>query len=127
MGMVSIREAATRLGISEDTVRRHLRNGELSGEQEKTPQGFRWRVQVNANGRQATNGTTNSTNGHQDATAELIATLRGQVEAQAKELTELREDRRREVSELHVLLQTAQTALVAPKESIKTGWWEFWK
>jgi len=126
MEMVSIREAATRLGISEDSVRRHLRNGELAGEQEKTPQGFRWRVQVNTNGHQATNGT-NSTNGHQDATAELIATLRGQVESQAKELQELREDRRREVSELHVLLQNSQAMLTAPKESIRTAWWRFWK
>jgi len=126
MEMVSIREAATRLGISEDSVRRHLRSGELAGEQEKTPQGFRWRVQVNTNGHQTTKGT-NSTNSHHDATAELIATLRGQVESQAKELTELREDRRREVSELHVLLQRAQAALTAPKGGIKTGWWQFWR
>jgi len=126
MEMVSIREAATRLGISEDSVRRHLRNGELAGEQEKTPQGFRWRVQINTNGHHATNGT-NATSDHQDATAELIATLRGQVESQAKELQELREDRRREVQELHVLLQTAQTALTAPKESIRTVWWKFWR
>jgi len=122
MEMVSIREAATRLGISEDSVRRHLRNGELSGEQEKTPQGFRWRVQVNTNGH-----SSNGIDDHQDATAELIAMLRGQVESQTKELQELREDRRREVSELHVLLQSAQAALTAPKGGIKTGWWQFWR
>jgi len=122
METVSIREAAERLGISPDTIRRRLRNGTLKGEQEETPQGFRWRVQVNTNGH-----NSNGIDDHQDATAELIATLRGQVEAQAKELTELREDRRREVQELHILLQTAQAALVAPKEGVNSVWWKFWK
>jgi hypothetical protein len=44
--LVSIREAATRLGVSADTVRRRLKRGELGGEQEATPQGFVWRVEV---------------------------------------------------------------------------------
>jgi len=122
METVSIREAAERLGMSPDTIRRHLRNGTLKGEQEKTPQGFRWRVQINTNGSQP-----NNTDGHQDATGELIATLRNQVESQAKELQELREDRRREVQELHILLQTAQAALTAPKEGIRPAWWKFWQ
>ena len=41
---VSIAEAAERLGVSADTVRRRLKRGELTGEQETTPQGFVWRV-----------------------------------------------------------------------------------
>lgn len=43
---VSIKEAAERLGVSADTIRRRLKSGELSGEREKTPQGFVWRVEL---------------------------------------------------------------------------------
>jgi len=43
---VSIKEAAERLGVSADTVRRRLKRGELAGEREKTPQGFVWRVEL---------------------------------------------------------------------------------
>src|SRR5215212_5855918 len=42
--LVSIQEAAARLGVSVDTVRRRLKRGELTGEREPTPQGFVWRV-----------------------------------------------------------------------------------
>ncbi len=43
---VSIQEAAERLGVSADTVRRRLKRGELKGERVKTPQGFVWRIEV---------------------------------------------------------------------------------
>src|SRR5215218_684924 len=43
---VSIKEAAERLGVSQDTMRRRLKSGELAGEREKTPQGFVWRVEL---------------------------------------------------------------------------------
>jgi len=43
---VSIKEAAERLGVSADTIRRRLKSGELAGEREKTPQGFVWRVEL---------------------------------------------------------------------------------
>jgi len=118
MTELSIPEAAHQLGMSEHSVRRRLANGELIGRQMASPGGFRWIVELEP---QDTPDTPQN-----GATGQLIATLRGQVEAQAKELTELREDRRREVSELHVLLQTAQTALTAPKENSKHGW-QFWR
>jgi len=41
---VTINEAAKRLGVSPDTVRRRLKRGDLQGEREKTPQGFVWRI-----------------------------------------------------------------------------------
>ena len=41
---VPIKEAAERLGVSPDTIRRRLKAGELTGEREKTAQGFIWRV-----------------------------------------------------------------------------------
>lgn len=43
---VSITEAAQRLGVSDDTVRRRLRVGQLEGRRERTPRGYRWLVQV---------------------------------------------------------------------------------
>jgi excisionase family DNA binding protein len=46
MAKVSIAEAARRLGISQDTVRKRLRLGELAGEQVRAPGGFRWLVEL---------------------------------------------------------------------------------
>ncbi len=47
-GRVSIKVAADRLGVSQDAVRRRLKNGDLVGEKETTPQGFVWRVELPA-------------------------------------------------------------------------------
>jgi len=41
---LSIKEAADRLHVSEITVRRRIKNGDLAGEHEETPQGYRWVV-----------------------------------------------------------------------------------
>jgi DNA-binding MarR family transcriptional regulator len=46
MPTLTIKQAADRLGISESTVRRHLRADQLKGHQEPTPQGFVWRVEL---------------------------------------------------------------------------------
>jgi len=43
---VTIKEAAELLGVSQDTIRRRLKHGDLAGEREKTPQGFVWRVEL---------------------------------------------------------------------------------
>src|SRR3954452_18472870 len=43
---VTIREAATILGVSSDTIRRRLRSGTLTGERAETPQGFVWYVDL---------------------------------------------------------------------------------
>ncbi len=39
-----IKEAAERLGVSADTIRRRMKKGELVGEKEPTPQGYEWRI-----------------------------------------------------------------------------------
>lgn len=41
---IPIKEAAERLGVSADTVRRRMKKGELVGEKEPTPQGYEWRI-----------------------------------------------------------------------------------
>lgn len=43
---VSISQAAQRLGVSPDTVRRRLKRGDLQGKQERTAQGFVWQIEV---------------------------------------------------------------------------------
>lgn len=43
---VTISEAAERLGVSPDTIRRRLRAGELAAEKVKTAQGLAWRVEL---------------------------------------------------------------------------------
>ena len=124
MAMVSIAEAAHRLGISQDTVRKRLRLGELTGEQAKAPGGFRWLVELpGENAEPQGQGET-----HQEQTTseapyvrELISSLKAQIQTQQEEL----EARRREVEQLHVLLQQAQAALPEPKDG--RSWWRFWE
>jgi len=109
---VSVGEASRRLGVSTDTIRRRISKGELTAHQEPTPQGFRWEIELGPDDQPL--------NGH-DGDGELLVTiLQAQVQAQAEEL----DARRREVSELHVLLQTAQAALTAPE---RRSWWRWWK
>jgi hypothetical protein len=110
---VTISEAARLLGISEPTARRRVRSGDLPGTQTPTPQGFVWMVELPDDVLM-----DSSSSGEISALRELIAQLKTQVEAQGVEL----EARRREVQELHVLLQQAQAALPAPKED-RQSWW----
>jgi hypothetical protein len=121
MAKVSIAEAAHRLSISQDTVRKRLRLGELTGEQVKAPGGFRWLIELpgeNAEpqGQDETHqeGITNEV----PYVRELVDSLQAQIRAQQEEL----EARRREVEQLHILLQQAQAALPAPRDN--RSWWQ---
>jgi hypothetical protein len=113
---VTIPEAAKLLRLSEHTVRRRLRTGELPGEQVESPGGFTWLVEVDDELAQDDQVDT----GEMTIMKTLVARLEAQVEAQAAEL----ESRRREVQELHVLLQQAQSALPAPRNG--RPWWKWW-
>ena len=46
MDLVTMGEAAQRLGVSVDTIRRRLRRGELEGQHQPTPQGFIWLIEM---------------------------------------------------------------------------------
>jgi len=108
---VSVGEAARRLGVSTDTIRRRIGKAELTAHREPTPQGYRWEVELEPNDQ--------ALNGHESDIDVLVTTLQAQVQAQAEEL----DARRREVQELHVLLQTAQAALTSPE---RRPWWRWW-
>ena len=108
---VTIAEAAQILRLSERTIRRRLQVGELTGSRMASPGGYTWLVDV----------PDEAPIGESDRTEALIARLEAQVEAQAQEL----EARRREVQQLHVLLQQAQAALPAPRNG--RPWWRWWR
>jgi len=110
---ISVGEAARRLGVSTDTIRRRISKGELLAHREPTPQGYRWEIELQPNNQPL--------NGHAGDNELLVTTLQAQVQAQAEEL----DARRREVQELHVLLQSAQAQLPPPPQAHRRRWWKF--
>lgn len=141
MAVVSLEEAARRLNCSLATVRRRLRNGDLKGCQKPIPQGFIWEIELpddvtlNPSLKGDMDPATDTDDGlpprantepsnvpddSREVTTlwELVETLKLQVKLQGEEL----EARRREVQELHVLLQRAQAVLPAPRQD-RLSWW----
>src|SRR2546423_290524 len=102
--LVTVREAAVVLGVSDDTVKRRLKLGQLQGQQEKIRNGFRWLVLLPED---------------EPVPAAAIATgmaglVQGELERLRDEVTFLRtelERRHQEVNQLHVLLGQAQSQL----------------
>jgi hypothetical protein len=126
-------EAARRLGVSVATIRRRLHSGELPGFQEPTSQGFKWLVEVPelAIGAPSKPNSQTNSKGVSDSVSDLdgdtpgASTTNGEVAALKETIAVLREEleaRRREVQELHVLLQQAQAALPAPRDN--RPWWQ---
>jgi len=111
MTELTVTEASRILGLSTATVKRRLVSGELTGRKEIRPQGTRWLVEVDT---ARINGSPqlidSSVNGDRELTT-LVTVLQEELAA-----------RRREISELHVLLQNAQAVLPAPRKP----WWMFW-
>jgi hypothetical protein len=127
MGEVSIQEAATRLGVSAETIRRRVHKGVLRSRQVPTPQGFVWMVELpNEEPQQGIHA------GESEQLHELVAVLKAQLEKKDHQLEiqaaahqEQLEAKDRQIEQLHVLLQQAQAALPAPKEN--RSWWRFWQ
>jgi len=116
MTELSVTEAAQTLGLSTATIKRRLVSGELTGRKEPRPQGTRWLVEVDTDRSKANPPLTNSS-------VEGSSTGAGELTTLVAVLQEELAARRREISELHVLLQNAQAALPAPRRP----WWMFWK
>ena len=128
MARLSIPEAVHTLGLSQDTIRKRLRSGDLEGQKVKGAGGFRWEVfvaddptvkgvtQDGNHGDDAQDG--NHANDAQDDNHGNHANGNALVEILREELAE----KNRQISELHRLL--AQTALnAAPGRP----WWQFWR
>jgi transposase-like protein len=109
----TIPEAARRLGVSEHTVRRRVRSGELPGKQVATPQGFTWVVDIPDDLPESETSSSEV-----QALRELVANLQDRINAQGKEL----EAKNKQIEQLHVLLQQAQAALPAPRDH--RPWWQ---
>jgi transposase len=127
MGEVSIQEAATRLGVSVETIRRRLHRGVLKARQVPTPQGFVWMVELPNEEPQQDIRSEESAPLH-----ELVAVLKSQLEKKDHQLEiqaaahqEQLEAKDRQIEQLHVLLQQAQAALPSPKGH--RPWWRFWR
>jgi len=114
-GLFTVTEASRILGLSAATVKRRLVSGELTGRKEARPQGSRWLVEIGTDRTKVNPPLTDSSHTQLTDSSELTTTL---VTMLQEELTA----RRREISELHVLLQNAQAALPAPHKP----WWRFW-
>jgi excisionase family DNA binding protein len=139
MELVTMTEAARRLGVSTDTVKRRLRRGELKGRKRPRPQGFTWLIELEAEVENG-NDTRAATHAHTDAGTDastgasnhledFIASLQSQVAAQQAQLVAKDhqiEIKDRQIEQLHILLQQAQAALPVPKEDRHSWWDKLW-
>jgi len=150
MRLVTMGEAAERLGVSTDTIRRRLRRGELKGRHQLTPQGFIWLIEVP----EPVGGNTEVEHGpgkaplhlasapagssavraiaprdaapaanDLQALRELVEVLHHEIEAKDRQL----DYRNCQIEQLHVLLQQAQSSPMPPGQLPSwdpgiTGW-----
>ena len=121
---VTVRDAAALLVVSEDTVRRRLKAGTLPARHEPTRSGFRWLVEVpdpapeDAPAAPPHAPSPDSDGAPANGHATEVAALRELVDVLQRERATLVEEldaRRREVSELHILLGRAQGRGLPPQ------------
>jgi len=126
MARLSIPEAVHTLGLSQDTIRKRLRSGDLQGQKVKGAGGFRWEVfvaddptvkGVTQDGNHA-NVTDDGNHGNGADGGALVDQMQARIDSLETQLT----TRAGEIDQLHRLL--AQTALnAAPGRP----WWAFWR
>ena len=118
MATMTIQGAAEFLGVSEITVRRKLKSGQLTGQQEEAPNG-RWWVEIAEE--QSNFGVRTPESVKSDSNIEShdpLQILKDQV-ANLQHHLDIRE---REVGELHVIIQQQALAL-PPPTTVKRKWW----
>jgi predicted RNase H-like nuclease (RuvC/YqgF family) len=125
MPLVTVGEAADRLKVSTQTVKRRLKNGTLKGEQKDTPQGYIWLVDISEAETDTTILNEDISSDTSTAISREIQRLEQMVEMLQRELEhrdEQLETKDRQIEQLHVLLQQAQAALPAPRDN--RPWWQ---
>ncbi len=105
-------EAADRLGVSVDTVKRRRKAGQLRGQHEQTPSGYRWLVEVPARARAGAASESNTADapGHAPADALELATLRAEVAGLREVLSQVAAERDRAYRRIEVLERLAERA-----------------
>jgi hypothetical protein len=124
MERVSIPEAARRLGVTQDTIRRRIRKGELAAYQEPRPQGYVWFVDVpeeELSSEAPPYPDCKEETGEVQLLREMMELLREELKTKDRQL----QAREREVQELHVLLQQSQAALPAAGDH-RSWWYKLW-
>jgi hypothetical protein len=114
------------LGLSQDTIRKRLRSGDLQGQKVKGAGGFRWEVFVaddpTVKGVTQDGNHANVTDDGNHANGANDGALVDQMQARIDSLETQLTTRAGEIDQLHRLL--AQTALnAAPGHP----WWQFWR
>ena len=133
LGMLTMVEAAHRLGVSMDTVKRRIQKGELKGHQQPRPQGFVWLVEMPEESSQPGSNPANTpvSTSELRRLEEMVQFLKAelaardtQVESWKQETEAHREQlqaKDRQIEQLHILLQQAQAVLPAPRDN--RPWW----
>ena len=110
MEELSIADAAKRLGMSIDTVRRRISKGELKARKVTGSHGEMYLVEIPDDAPAASDAPPVDNSGEIEALRKTISILEAELES-----------RRREISELHILLQRATSP--APKPAA-LPWWQ---
>ena len=114
---VPVKEAALILGVSDDTLKRRLKLGQIEGQKEPTPKGFRWLVEVEGEtGESPPEAAKQESEQREEPEFVLLRQMNDDLRAERERLWVEVESRRREVAELHVLLQQLQRSLPPPQE-----------
>ena len=111
---LTISQAAQRLGVSMDTIRRRIGNNELKARKVPSSHGEMYIVELPDDTPEAP-----QTKDARPETSPEVETLRKMVAILETEL----ESRRREIQELHVLLQQAQSSASGAVNTPKLSWW----
>jgi excisionase family DNA binding protein len=125
MKAVPINDAATILKVSVDTVRRRIKQGELKAHKVASPHGDIYLVEI-PDGVVPVPSETQARQEENPTEVETIEAMKKTISVLENEL----DARRREVQELHVLLQQAQKQLppgksesASNKTAVKLSWW----
>ena len=132
MPLIPIKDAAQRLGVVEATVRRRIRHGDLQAQKVTRPQGFTWLVElpeeeltrdpVSEDPSDKTEVSFQESSGELQLLREMVELLKSELQVRDVQIAA----QNNQIGQLHVLLQQAQAALPAPKES-HHSWWRFWQ
>ena len=138
MELVTMTEAARRLDVTVETVKRRLRRGELQGQKQPRPQGFTWLIEMpedtgdRDNTPSVTPSDTPTSNAEVHRLEDMISLLQKELDITREELEHQRSvyqselvSKNKQIEQLHILLQQAQAALPAPREN--RPWWRFWQ